>query len=43
MQAPSDIPAEEAVAQNPVSKDPRYMKYFKMLQYVSFEWDNSFQ
>ncbi|KAK3766867.1 hypothetical protein RRG08_052010 [Elysia crispata] len=31
--APSDIPAEEAVAQNPVSKDPRYMKYFKMLQY----------
>ncbi|RUS71384.1 hypothetical protein EGW08_020854 [Elysia chlorotica] len=31
--APPEEPAVEAVAQNPVSKDPRYIKYFKMLQY----------
>ncbi|GFR82165.1 WASH complex subunit 3 [Elysia marginata] len=31
--APAEAPAEEAAAQNPVSKDPRYVKYFKMLQY----------
>jgi hypothetical protein len=37
VQAPAEeaSPAEEAPAANPVSKDPRYVKFFKMLQFVS--------
>ncbi|KAL8610024.1 hypothetical protein ACOMHN_045422 [Nucella lapillus] len=29
----AEAPVEEEKAANPVSKDPRYLKYFKMLQY----------
>ena len=42
-QAVEEAPQEEAKPANPVSKDPRYAKFFKMLQFVSEPFDPALQ